>query len=99
MEQPATPPARAIWTPSRQRIFLAALLETGSVARAALAAGMSRSSAHGLRKRLAGTPFDRAWDHALTLHARRLADPFADTLAPEATAAPRPAPVASASPR
>jgi len=49
---PAATPSgvRASWTPARQRIFLAALLETGSIARAARAAGMSRSSAHALRK-------------------------------------------------
>jgi AraC-like DNA-binding protein len=73
----ATPSARAHWTPARQRIFLAALLDSGSVAQAARAAGMSRSSAHRLRARLAGTPFVRTWDQALALHARRLADPFA----------------------
>jgi hypothetical protein len=74
---PAAAPLRAHWTPAKQRIFLAALLETGSIARAARAAGMSRSSAHRLRQRLAGTPFDRAWDQALALHASQLADPFA----------------------
>ncbi|HVJ00270.1 MAG TPA: LysR family transcriptional regulator [Sphingomonas sp.] len=73
---PVTPP-RAHWTPAKQRIFLAALLDSGSVAAAARAAGMSRSSAHRLRARLADTPFDRAWESALALHARRLADPFA----------------------
>lgn len=73
----AAPPIRACWTPARQRIFLAALLETGSVARAARAAGMSRSSAHRLRERLAGTPFDRTWDRALIQHEHRLTDPFA----------------------
>jgi hypothetical protein len=50
MEQHRTPethvpPFRAHWTPAKQRIFLAALLESGSVACAARAAGMSRSSA------------------------------------------------------
>lgn len=75
------------WTPARQRIFLAALVETGSIARAARAAGMSRSSAHALRNRLAGTPFDHAWDRALRLHAARLADPLApDPLAPRPAA-------------
>lgn len=69
-------PARAHWTPARQRIFLAALLESGSVAHAARAAGMSRSSAQRLRRRLAGSPFDLGWDQALALHLRRLADPF-----------------------
>jgi len=57
---PATTTPRARWTPAKQRIFLAALLDSGSVAHAARAAGMSRSSAHRLRARLAGTPFDRA---------------------------------------
>ena len=72
--------------PAKQRIFLSSLIETGSIARAARAAGMSRSSAHRLRARLADTPFDRAWDQALALHARRLADPFArgETAAPAA---------------
>ena len=80
---PAAPPARNHWTPARQRIFLTALVETGSIARAARAAGMSRSSAHALRNRLTGTPFDHHWAHALKLHAARLADPFApDPLSP-----------------
>jgi AraC-like DNA-binding protein len=73
---PQAPPLRAQWTPARQRIFLAALLETGSVARAARAAGMSRSSAFRLRARMAGTPFDRIWDQILVEHARRMADPY-----------------------
>jgi AraC-like DNA-binding protein len=77
MDTPHTPPVRAVWTAAKQRIFLAALMETGSIARAARAAGMSRSSAHGLRNRLRGTPFDQAWDRALHLYAQRLADPFA----------------------
>lgn len=78
---------RAQWTPAKQRIFLAALLETGSVARAARAAGMSRSSAHQLRRRLAHTPFDRSWDQVLTLHARRMADPLAPDAPPAASPA------------
>lgn len=73
----APPAAPAHWTPARQRVLLTALMETGSVAQAARAAGMSRSSAHRLRRRLAGTPFDRAWDQALALHAQALADPIA----------------------
>ena len=101
---PTPPPAapREQWTPTRQRIFLAALAETGSVARAARAAGMSRSSAHRLRTRLAGTPFDHAWAQAIAFHARRLADPFApDPLtAPRPRAAPPAPPLpASAAPR
>ena len=86
---PAPLPLRAQWTPAKQRIFLAALLETGSVARAARAAGMSRSSAHRLRQRLAGTPFDRSWNQVLTHHARRMADPFAPDARAAASTAPR----------
>ncbi|MGI4733140.1 MAG: hypothetical protein ACRYFW_15550 [Janthinobacterium lividum] len=98
---PAAPPLRARWTPAKQRIFLIALLELGSVARAARAAGMSRSSAHRLRERLAGTPFDRRWDAVVALHAQRLADPFAPDAAtpvPAAAPTPRPAPIGTGRP-
>lgn len=83
---PAAPLAtdRARWTPDRQRLFLATLLATGNVTHAARTAGMSRASAHRLRQRLAGTPFDRTWDRALALHAQSLADPFAPPPAPRA---------------
>ena len=95
---PAASPARNHWTPARQRVFLTALVETGSIARAARAAGMSRSSAHALRNRLTGTPFDHHWNHALKLHAARLADPFApDPLAPRDPGTGRSAPVPPAS--
>lgn len=93
-----TPP-RAHWTPAKQRIFITALFETGSVARAARAAGMSRSSAHRLRARLAGTPFDRFWDHALAAHARRMADPFAPDRGEGASASPARAQGAAPGPR
>ncbi len=62
------------WTPDRQRLFLTGLLATGNVTQAARAAGMSPASAHRLRRRLAGTPFDRTWTNALALHAQCLAD-------------------------
>ncbi|NIJ17348.1 LysR family transcriptional regulator [Sphingobium vermicomposti] len=87
MEQPLpTPPAapdltppssHGRWTPARQRLFLTALLETGNVSHAARSVGMSRSSAHRLRQRLADTAFDRCWTDALKIHAARMADPFA----------------------
>ncbi|BBF71449.1 terminase small subunit [Sphingomonas bisphenolicum] len=70
----ATDPIR--WTPDRQRRFLTSLLATGNVTQAARAVGMSPASAHRLRRRLAGTPFDRTWANALALHAQSLADPF-----------------------
>lgn len=72
----SAPPDRRQWTPAKQRIFLSALMETGSVARAAQAVNMSRPSAYCLRRRLAGTPFDRTWDLALNAYRQRLADPF-----------------------
>jgi hypothetical protein len=83
---PAAPAStdRARWTPERQRLFLATLLATGNVTHAARTAGMSRASAHRLRQRLVGTPFDRTWDRALALHAQSLADPFAPPPAPRA---------------
>jgi len=71
----ATDPVR--WTPEKQRRFLTHLLATGNVTQAARAAGISPASAHRLRRRLAGTPFDRTWANALALHAQSLADPFA----------------------
>lgn len=89
---PAAPPAgsaRPRWTPALQRRFLAALLDTGCVSSAARAVGMSRTSAHRLRRRLAGTPFDRSWDGALALHALRMADPFGpDPARPRARGTP-----------
>ncbi|EXS69750.1 hypothetical protein [Sphingobium sp. Ant17] len=83
---PAAPAStdRARWTPDKQRLFLATLLATGNVTHAARNAGMSRASAHRLRQRLAGTPFDRTWERALALHAQSLADPFAPQPAPRA---------------
>lgn len=82
---PNPPAARAApvrWTPDRQRLFLTTLLATGNVTQAARTVDMSPASAHRLRKRLAGTPFDRTWANALALHAQRLADPFAPDPAP-----------------
>ena len=70
---------RAYWTPARQCQFLAALMESGSVARAARTVGMSRSSAHRLRHRL--TAFDRQWEEALVMHAGLTADPLVWTAA------------------
>jgi AraC-like DNA-binding protein len=81
-----SPPAadRAHWTPAKQRLFLIALFDTGTVAAAARSVGMSPTSAHRLRRRLAGTMFDRSWSWALTQHAERMADPFAPDRPPPA---------------
>lgn len=54
------------WTPRRQLRFLEVLLLTRSVSKAAGAAGMSRESAHRLRKREPQGLFALAWDRALS---------------------------------
>lgn len=83
---PPPPPApdRTHWTPAKQRRFLIALLETGNVTGAAQSVGMSRISAHRLRRRLAGTMFDRSWAWALAQYRIRMADPFAPDVPPPA---------------
>ena len=53
------------WTPRRQLRFLEVLLLTRSVTKGAGAAGMSRESAHRLRKREPRGLFALAWDRAL----------------------------------
>ncbi len=53
------------WTAERQRIFLAALAETGCVSQACLEAGITARSAHRLRAHPEGAAFARAWDLAL----------------------------------
>jgi hypothetical protein len=54
------------WTVCRQLDFLEALARTGSVTCAARASGMSRQSAHRLRKRDPHGLFAAAWDRAIT---------------------------------
>lgn len=85
MDQPSppNPPARPAkkrrlrWTPALQASFLGTLLHSGSVRHAARAVGMSPSSAHRLRQRLAGTEFDRNWAEALMLHEQTMHHPLA----------------------
>ena len=67
---------RARWTPALQASFLGTLLQTGSVRHAARAVGLSPSSAHRLRRRLAGTEFDRNWDEALMLYDQLMTRPL-----------------------
>lgn len=50
------------WTPERQRGFIAALAETGLVARAAQSVGMGARSAYVLRRRPGAESFAVAWD-------------------------------------
>ncbi len=87
--EPHPAPDHTRWTPTKQRAFLIALLETGNVTHAAQGVGMSRISAHRLRRRLTGTMFDRSWGWALAQYRVRMADPFAPDL-------PHPLPVSQA---
>lgn len=62
------------WTPDRIRTFLDALADCGVASDAARAAGMSVQSAYRLRNSAAGRAFHLAWNAALQLARRRLAD-------------------------
>jgi len=68
----AVAPRRDGWTAERQRAFIHALATTGCVTEACAAVNMSPRSAYHLRQRADGEAFDRAWDLALRLGARRL---------------------------
>ena len=65
-------PSRRVggWSAARQRIFIEALAETGSVHLSAKSAGLSARSAYGLRVRSAS--FAAAWDAAQQLAVGRL---------------------------
>jgi hypothetical protein len=58
------------WTPQRQSAFIAALAESGRVAVAARAVGMTRESAYRLRARAGAEGFVAAWDAAVARHSR-----------------------------
>jgi hypothetical protein len=58
----------------KQRDFIEALLSTGSVAQACRTVGMSRQSAYKLRFARGGESFAGAWDAALSLAGKMLAD-------------------------
>lgn len=53
------------WSAQRQCLFLAQLYLTGSVTAAARVAGMTRESAHRLRRREGAESFAAAWDRVL----------------------------------
>lgn len=59
-----SPRKNAAWTPERMALFLRILGATHNVSEAAKAVGVSRQSAYDLRHRLAGQPFDLAWEAA-----------------------------------
>lgn len=56
------------WTPERQARFIGMLAQTGSVAAAARAVGMSRESAHRLRTKPGAESFAHAWEAVVAHH-------------------------------
>ncbi|WP_225007591.1 hypothetical protein [Novosphingobium percolationis] len=62
------------WTPERQRGFIEALADTGSVKRAAHAVNMTPEGAYLLRRHPEAAEFRKAWEAALALGVQRLED-------------------------
>ena len=62
------------WTPQRQRGFIEALADTGSVKRAAHAVNMTPEGAYYLRRHPEAEEFRAAWAAALALGVQRLED-------------------------
>ena len=62
------------WTPERQRAFIGALADTGSVSRACRHVNMSTNGAYWLRRQPRSEGFRRAWEAALDLGVQRLKD-------------------------
>jgi hypothetical protein len=62
------------WTPERQKAFIEALADTGSVSRAARQVNMSQPNAYALRRSAGAEDFRRAWDAALDFGLKRLKD-------------------------
>ncbi len=62
------------WTPERQRAFIGALADTGSVSRAARHVNMSPEGAYYLRRQPGSEQFRRAWEAAQDFGVQRLKD-------------------------
>lgn len=62
------------WSPDKQRAFIEALADSGSVATAAQRVGMSESSAYRLRRSPDAEAFDRAWSAAIDAASKKLLD-------------------------
>lgn len=62
------------WTPERQKAFIEALADTGSVSRAAAMCNMAQANAYTLRRAPGAEEFRRAWDAALDYGVQRLKD-------------------------
>jgi hypothetical protein len=61
------PPETSHWTPAKERIFHEVLADTGVVADACRACGMSRKAAYARRRSAAGRAFALAWDAAILI--------------------------------
>jgi len=62
------------WSPDKQRAFVEALADSGSVATAARQVGMSESSAYRLRRSPGAEAVDRAWSAAIDAASKKLLD-------------------------
>jgi len=62
------------WSPDKQRAFIEALADSGSVVTAARTVGMSESSAYRLRRSPGAEAFDRAWGAAIDAASKKLLD-------------------------
>ena len=62
------------WTPERQKAFIEALADTGSVSRAAAMVNMSSEGAYYLRRQPGAEEFRRAWEAALDYGVARMKD-------------------------
>jgi hypothetical protein len=62
------------WTPERQKAFIEALADTGSVSRAAAMVNMSSEGAYYLRRQPGADGFRRAWEAALDYGVARMKD-------------------------
>jgi hypothetical protein len=62
------------WTPERQRAFIEALADCGSVTRAAAQVNIAQANAYALRRAPGAEEFRRAWDAALDFGVLRLKD-------------------------
>lgn len=62
------------WSPDKQRAFIEALADSGSVVTAAQCVGMSESSAYRLRRSPGAEAFDRAWSAAIDAASKKLLD-------------------------
>ncbi|OYU34226.1 hypothetical protein [Novosphingobium sp. PASSN1] len=74
---PSPPPVPATqrldgWTAERQREFLQALIDTGSLSEAVRRVGMSRQSAYAMRRHPDAGQFRQAWDMAMAEAWRRV---------------------------